>query len=124
MTRGRVGRIIRSWRTGTDFSATPKAPSWPATTMTRTAPTYCGILNLCSAVLPRVQGKGAVEEDDRREAPLLFLGARARAFLVAAQGQQARQVGAVGLGHVVKEVPGEDAQGFAVVEALAQVGSG
>ncbi len=44
-TRGKVGRAMRSRRTGTDLPADPNAPSRPPTTMTLTAPKYCGISN-------------------------------------------------------------------------------
>ena len=42
-TRGSVASSISGRRTKAACSAAPKAPSRPATTITRTAPTYCGI---------------------------------------------------------------------------------
>ncbi len=57
-TRGRVARVIRSRRTGTDFSAEPKAPPRPATTMTRTAPKYCGIMSSWTPLPPALRSNG------------------------------------------------------------------
>ena len=57
-TRGRVARSISGRRTKADFSAAPKAPSRPATTITRTAPTYCGISILCVPVAFAARRKG------------------------------------------------------------------
>ena len=39
---GRLASSISGLRTGTLFSALPKAPSWPATTIILTLPTYIG----------------------------------------------------------------------------------
>ena len=49
-TRGSVASSISGRRTKAAFSAAPKAASRPATTITRTAPTYCGISTLCVPV--------------------------------------------------------------------------
>ena len=57
-TRGSVARSISGRRTKADFSTAPKAPSRPATTITRTAPTYCGISILCVPVALAARRKG------------------------------------------------------------------
>src|SRR5689334_1637602 len=58
ITRGSVGRIISGARTNTDLSVEPYALPSPATTITRTAPTYCGRSTECAAFSPALREKG------------------------------------------------------------------
>ena len=57
-TRGRVASTMSGFFTVTVRSAAPNAPSWPATTITRTSPTYWGIGTWCVAVLPAASSNG------------------------------------------------------------------
>ncbi len=59
-TLGRVESVIRSLFTATVFSALPYAPSPPATTITRTDPTYWGRRRVCVLASPPFKAKGPI----------------------------------------------------------------
>src|SRR3954468_19997469 len=106
---------MSSWRTNTDFSAEPYASPSPATTMTRTAPTYCGSSTTCACFSPGLREKGPRNLTTGGKRGLPAPGVGGGGGIPPPESQQPVQLAAVRAGDFVEQIPGGDTQRLAPV---------